>query len=700
MYQHADQTWRNKPKCLSEHHQELFAKRLNEYVTAKNLQHVLIIYHGGEPLLFGAENIIRFTGLIRNQLSSLNCKIDFGVQTNGTLLKEEHLGRFHENGISVSLSIDGPKDMHDQHRVDLKNRPTFDKVYAALQLLKKYPDVFTGCITVINPHYEPRKLFEFFDENGVSEFNILIPDANHISPPVGRDKNPDLYKNWLIEAFDCWFDHYSHLKCKYFDWLLKAVLGHTSETDSFGLGDISLLVIETDGTYHNHDVLKITEENSSSLGLSLEEHPILAAETAEKILFHRTLLTKEGLSPQCQSCKHINVCGGGFIAHRFSQEGYLNPTVYCEEMYTLIDHITSRLKGKLQDESRKQGLKLIPEFNLNEMEAFFYPQTSNKQIHILQDHIARKEHVKFSSLIPFALKNFKDKQKVIMACKNLSFEEIKPALMQPTTRAWLRAMYSFSINRHVYNIDEVQLPQDPDYFDEILSFVSKKETAGFTIQSQDRWYRLSLGTNITIEHPHSTLQEGVRNLQEALEILKNYDADLYQEMLLVSRHIQLVKDSNAHPDKDVSFSDETIPGALFIGTWKSDGLLSPYVVAASLIHEHLHQKLYLLMSRFELFTNKETLIYSPWPKTLRPPHGVLHAVYVFTQVAHFWSAMQAEEKCLDIAERELNMHLEKLTPCLNDVKNLISFTTTGQLFFDCLWKEFLSLPKSHALAEI
>ena len=67
MYQHADQTWRNKPKCLSEHHQELFAKRLNEYVTAKNLQHVLIIYHGGEPLLFGAENIIRFTGLIRNQ---------------------------------------------------------------------------------------------------------------------------------------------------------------------------------------------------------------------------------------------------------------------------------------------------------------------------------------------------------------------------------------------------------------------------------------------------------------------------------------------------------------------------------------------------------------------------------------------------------------------------------------------------------
>jgi len=132
MYQHADQTWKNKPKCLSEHHQELFAKRLHEYVAEKDLQRVVIIYHGGEPLLFGVENIIRFTELLRATLSTLHCEVSFGIQTNGTLLKEEHLKKFREHNISVSLSIDGPKEMQDQHRLDLKNRPTFDKVYAAL----------------------------------------------------------------------------------------------------------------------------------------------------------------------------------------------------------------------------------------------------------------------------------------------------------------------------------------------------------------------------------------------------------------------------------------------------------------------------------------------------------------------------------------------------------------------------------------
>lgn len=225
MYQHVDQSWQDKPRLLSEDHQNLFAFRLKEYVAATGLKRVLIVYHGGEPLLFGADRIIQFSHKIRDALADLTCRADFGVQTNGVLLKESYLQRFEEEEISVSLSIDGPREMHDAHRLDHKKRPTFDKVYDALKLLQKYPKIFTGCIAVINPYFEPRKLFEFFDENQVKEFNILIPDANYVTLPPGRDQQPDLYKNWLVQAFDCWFDRFSHIKCKYFDWLIQAVLG-------------------------------------------------------------------------------------------------------------------------------------------------------------------------------------------------------------------------------------------------------------------------------------------------------------------------------------------------------------------------------------------------------------------------------------------------------------------------------------------
>lgn len=353
MYQHADQSWKQKPKCLSLHHQDLFAKRLAEYVEVRKLEKVLVVFHGGEPLLFGADNIINFSNAIRKALTPLNCQPDFGIQTNGVLLKESQLISFQENNISVSLSIDGPKEMHDQHRLDLKSRPTFDKVYESLKLLKKYPKVFTGCIAVINPHFEPRKLFQFFHENEIKEFDILIPDANYIALPKGRSEQPDLYKRWLIEAFDIWFNEYPHLKCKYFDLLIKSILGRPNSSDAFGLGDINMLVLETDGTYDNHDVLRITEESGSTLGLNLEKNPIADAETCDKIQFHRHLLTKEGLSPTCQACRFVDICGGGFIAHRFSSEGYCNPSVYCEELYSLIDHIISIIAKKLKSSEKK-----------------------------------------------------------------------------------------------------------------------------------------------------------------------------------------------------------------------------------------------------------------------------------------------------------------------------------------------------------
>jgi uncharacterized protein len=291
MYQHADQSWKNKPRSLSEEHQDLFAKRLVEYISQTNLEEVLIVYHGGEPLLFGVDNLVNLTEKLRSQVSHLKCQLDFGIQTNGTLLKEDHLHKFKKHGISVSLSIDGPKEMHDQHRLDLKNRPTFDKTFEALKLLKQCPEVFSGCISVINPFTDPYKLFKFFDENAINVIDILIPDANHVTLPKGKDERPDLYKNWLIKAFDCWFDHFSHIKCKYFDALLMGIFGRAGTTEAIGLGDVSLLVIETDGTYHDHDVLKITEENSSALGLSLENNAIEEAAKSKKIQFHRLLFT-------------------------------------------------------------------------------------------------------------------------------------------------------------------------------------------------------------------------------------------------------------------------------------------------------------------------------------------------------------------------------------------------------------------------
>lgn len=686
VYNHADQSWKNRPKTLSLEHQELFADRLREYILEKKLEKILVIFHGGEPLLFGADNLVEFARKIR---SKVPCKVEVGIQTNGVLLKEDHLKKFDEENISVSFSIDGPREMHDQHRLDLKKRPTFDKVYQSLLLLKKYPKIFSGCISVIDPNFDPRKLFKFFDDNEIKEISILLPDANYEAPPKGRDANPNLYKDWLIRAFDCWFDEFSHIKCKYFDWLLRAIMGHVSETDSFGLGDISLLVLETDGTYHNHDVLKITEDSTTELGLCLENNRIIEVETNEKIVFHRRLLVKEGLSSKCQSCKHVEACGAGFIGHRYSKEGYKNPSIYCDEIYSLIDHIIDRSAKALKQAQVKQ---VIPKsFTESEMKEFWDAESSRNMIHTLQMHQAKKSYVKLQACLPYALKTFPHKAEVINQCQMLPFAQLETALLSPTVVAWLRAFSAHSLNSVVNNICGTALPADPDYFDVLLERASQPEKGNFVVQSSDRWYRFSLGPNIIIEHSKEKLQEGLTNLHAAFKIVKNYSQSLLDEMHSLSKEIQLVIDTSASPDKDVSFSDETMLGAIFIGVWKSSGLHSPYVVAASLIHEHLHQKLYLLQSCFELFYPQQTMIFSPWPNVLRPPSGALHAVYVFTHVAHFWKMMIDRNEISDLAQEEFNSQISRLAQCLKEINEKVHFTPTGKLLFNCTIDKFKSL---------
>jgi len=42
----------------------------------------------------------------------------------------------------------------------------------------------------------------------------------------------------------------------------------------------------------------------------------------------------------------MNACGGGYLPHRFSKEnGYDNPSVYCDDLYAIYEHIESVLEN-------------------------------------------------------------------------------------------------------------------------------------------------------------------------------------------------------------------------------------------------------------------------------------------------------------------------------------------------------------------
>lgn len=350
VFKHRDMSWKNMPAIMSEATVSSFAARLKEYAVNTNLKEFNIIFHGGEPLMCGAKKLINFADTISDTLGE-EIKVNYSLQTNGTLLTESFLNECEKRNIGISLSVDGHKCVHDKHRKYKNGNGSHDDVVKGIKLLKEHPSIFEGVIGVIDPCYEPDEVLQFFDNLGIENVDMLLPDSTHIDLPKGRSQQPELYKNWLIKAFDSWFFNHQSIRLRTFEHILSGVLGEDGSLDAFGLGSLDYLTIETDGTYHTSDILKVAYENASAIGFGVDDGSFEQALDHEKVKQYNAMLSVEALPQKCKDCVYANLCGGGSLPHRYNEtNGFDNPSVYCEEMYSLIHHAEEVIRQAIEAE--------------------------------------------------------------------------------------------------------------------------------------------------------------------------------------------------------------------------------------------------------------------------------------------------------------------------------------------------------------
>jgi uncharacterized protein len=108
--------------------------RVSSKRTISNLQQVELIFHGGEPLLAGKHFFRQFTEEAHCILLPDVTPI-FNMQTNGTLLDAEWLDLLIDLKIGFGISLDGPKEINDRHRVDHRGAGSYDAVRKAVDLV-------------------------------------------------------------------------------------------------------------------------------------------------------------------------------------------------------------------------------------------------------------------------------------------------------------------------------------------------------------------------------------------------------------------------------------------------------------------------------------------------------------------------------------------------------------------------------------
>ena len=140
------------------------AKDMTEETLDKTLDFIFSVptdrynieFSGGEPLL--RFDLVKKAILRASELAKENNKvIFFSIITNGAYITDEVFDFFTEYKVGICLSLDGPKDIHDDNRrITMGNKPTYDMVTEKINFLKEKECRSLNAIPVILKDSLPR----------------------------------------------------------------------------------------------------------------------------------------------------------------------------------------------------------------------------------------------------------------------------------------------------------------------------------------------------------------------------------------------------------------------------------------------------------------------------------------------------------------------------------------------------------------
>lgn len=158
-------------------------------------------FYGGEPLL--EYDLIKKCIEYANKLFR-GKNLTYNLTTNGSLLDAEKLIYLVDNNVTILISLDGPKEIHNKNRKLASNGGgSFDVVYSNLMaLMKDYPEYYNKLMynSVVDTALDCSSIQNFFN---CDNFDMKMVRTSFVTPVYGNDQvyNDDFYLYNEYETF-------------------------------------------------------------------------------------------------------------------------------------------------------------------------------------------------------------------------------------------------------------------------------------------------------------------------------------------------------------------------------------------------------------------------------------------------------------------------------------------------------------------
>lgn len=315
-YWFRDESVRRLPARMSEEIEGALVRGIEAHIVEKQLSDFVCSFHGGEPLLFGLPRMRVLLAKLEAVQRRTACTIRYAITTNGVLLNESWCSFLKDSGTSVTCSIDGPPDIHDSHRPNLKGGSTWRAaVDGYLKLCRA--GISPAIIAVCNPKSDPERVLDHLAQDlGVRFCDVLMPDHNY-------DDDAPSIAAYYIRLFDHWYDRYfgNGLEVRLLADMVRGVLGLETRTDSIGYGPVETVCVNTDGSLETHDVLRIGGGSYTGLNVTRNKLSDIEFSNSWRSVRNASL----SLHEKCLKCPFKVACGGGHLGQRWSRDrGYDN----------------------------------------------------------------------------------------------------------------------------------------------------------------------------------------------------------------------------------------------------------------------------------------------------------------------------------------------------------------------------------------
>ena len=186
---------------------------------AKKSEKVYISFYGGEPLLY-FDIIKKGIKYAKALGQKYNKSIKFKITTNFTSVTKEMMQFFIENGVNLTISLNGPKEIHDRERIFKNGSGTFDVIMQNLRTLyrlsSEYLHSHVTYAIVITPPFEILTVRDFFNSFPYKTRNLLI-----ITLPSPHDTT--YYKNMPSTIWKDYQQQLENLKREFIEQIHKGM---------------------------------------------------------------------------------------------------------------------------------------------------------------------------------------------------------------------------------------------------------------------------------------------------------------------------------------------------------------------------------------------------------------------------------------------------------------------------------------------